>query len=179
MRARNFWKRFLALQEVKKQLRARPNRRPFGQVEELETRCVLSGNSLLETASLVADTISLSWSTPQANQALTVNAKINGTLITDTPRTGTLTLTETIGANTTTLATVDVATATPNASGYYGLSVPAGLPSGSHTLKVSYSGDANYGAYNTSLSFTLYNDSLALKYSSKRCRARRITSACK
>ena len=37
-----------------------------------------------------------------------------------------------------------MATATPTTSGYYALSVPAGLTVGTHNLKVTYSGDSNY-----------------------------------
>ena len=56
------------------------------------------------------------------------------------PRTGTLSLVE--AGNT--LASVNVATTTPSSSGYYALTVAAGLPAGTNNLTVVYSGDTNY-----------------------------------
>ena len=50
-----------------------------------------------------------------AGQAFTLSALISGTLLTGTPRTGTLTLAE----GGTTLASVNIATTAPNSSGYY------------------------------------------------------------
>ena len=63
--------------------------------------------------------------------------------------TGTLTLTE----GTATLASLSLATATPNSAGYYTLSVP-GLALGANSLKVAYSGDTNYAAVSSSLTIT-------------------------
>jgi hypothetical protein len=63
------------------------------------------------------------------------------------------------------LATVNVATATPSTSGYYALSVPTGLADGSDTLKLAYTGDANYAASTMTLVLTVHDDSLALSYS--------------
>ena len=54
--------------------------------EQLEIRALLSATT--------SDTLALSWITPLAGQAFTMNAEINGTLISGTPRTGTLTLSE-------------------------------------------------------------------------------------
>jgi hypothetical protein len=105
--------------------------------------------------------LSTNWSTPIAGQAWTVNAAVNGTLLTNTPRTGTLTLTQ----GTTVLASVDIATATPNGSGYYALQVPGGLALGANTLKLTYSGDANYGASTVTYMLTVYNDALSVSYS--------------
>jgi hypothetical protein len=105
--------------------------------------------------------LSTSWSAPIAGQAWTPNVAINGTLLAGTPRTGTLTLTE----GTTVLATVDVATATPNSSGYYALAVPGGLSAGSHALKFAYSGDANYGASSMNCTMSVYNVAMSMSYS--------------
>jgi hypothetical protein len=52
----------------------------------------------------------------------------------------------TLTQGTAVLASLDLATATPNSSGYYPLILGAGLSAGSHTLKVVYSGDALYNA---------------------------------
>ena len=68
--------------------------------EQLEIRALLSATS---------DTIELGWITPLAGQAFTMNAEINGTLISGTPRTGTLTLSE--GGNT--LANLNLGNAGP------------------------------------------------------------------
>ena len=106
--------------------------------------------------------ITPSWSTPLANQPWTLSAAVNGTLLTGISRTGTLTAT----LNGNTLASVNLATATPNSSGYYTLSVPGGLPLGSDAVVVSYSGDATYASSTTTLTLNVLNDSLALSYSS-------------
>ena len=44
-----------------------------------------------------------------------------------------------------------MATATPNSSGYYALTVAGGLPIGTHNLKVLYTGDTNYSALSITL----------------------------
>ncbi len=80
-------------------------------------------------------------------QSITVSAGLSGTLLANTPRTGTLSLNE----GTTTLASVDISQVTANSSGYYPLTIAGGLPAGSHTLTVSYSGDANYASATTTL----------------------------
>ena len=82
-------------------------------------------------------------------------------MLANTPRTGTLTLTE----GTAILASLNLASATPGTSGYYALPVPGGLPDGSDTLKLAYSGDANYAASSLTLALTVHDDSLALSYS--------------
>ena len=79
-----------------------------------------------------------------------MSAAIQGLLLNNTPRTGTLSLIE----GSTTLATINVATATPNGSGYYTLTAPTGLSAGANSLKVVYSGDTNYAAASTSFSVT-------------------------
>ena len=85
-------------------------------------------------------------------------------LVNSTPRTGTLSLME----GTTSLATVNVATATPNGSGQYALTVTGGLPAGTYSnLSVVYSGDANYSALTTNLgTVTSANDFLGLSFNS-------------
>ena len=90
----------------------------------------------------------------------TVSVAINGALLNNTPRTGTLSLVE----GSTTLASVNVATATPSSSGYYALTVPGGLPAGTYSnLKVTYSGDNNYSALSSTMgTLTVSNDVLAL-----------------
>src|SRR6185437_6895009 len=81
------------------------------------------------------DSLALSYSTSVvAGLPYTVNAAITGPLINNTPRAGTLSLLD----GSSTLATVNVATATPTSSGYYSLSVPAGLSVGTHNLQVTY-----------------------------------------
>ena len=108
----------------------------------------------------VATSISLSYGSVLAGQAFTMNAYINGSLLTNTPRTGTLTL----SLAGTTLSAINLATATANSSGYYALSVPAGLPTGSDTLTVTYSGDSNYASSTASTTLTVNNDSLSISY---------------
>jgi hypothetical protein len=133
-------------------------------------KIVYSGDSLYAATSYslatinvrqIGSSIALSYTTPQANQSLTVNAKVNGSTLTDPPRTGTLTLSE--GDNV--LATADITTATPNANGYFALTVAGGLGIGTHTLKITYSGDTTYASATSSLTTTLINDSLAVKRS--------------
>ena len=81
----------------------------------------------------------------------TVNASIAGSLINGTPRTGTLSLVE----GSTTLASVNVATAPTNSAGQYALTVPSGsLAFGTNSLKVVYSGDSTYNAVSASLTLT-------------------------
>ena len=69
---------------------------------------------------------------------------------------------------------MNVSTSTPNlagavnSTGYYTLSVPAGLAAGANSLKLVYSGDANYNAVSSSLTVTgvsLLSTSLGLSYS--------------
>ena len=124
-----------------------------------------SSSQILQTVTvkLIPDSISLSYSTPQSNLPLTINARINGTVLAGTPRTGTLTLSE----GQTQLAQVDISTVTPNASGYYALSVPGGLSFGSQTLTVSYSGDNTYAASSTNATLNITNESLKLQYNSQ------------
>ena len=129
----------------------------IGGVEWLESRQLLS---VTTTPALAADSVSLSYSTPQAGQSLTIDAKINGTLLASTPRTGTLTLSE--GAAQ--LAQVNVATATTTSSGYYVLTVPGGLSMGSQALTVAYSGDTNYAPATVNATLNILNDSLKLQY---------------
>ena len=89
----------------------------------------------------LSTSVGLSYSTlATVGQPYTVSASINGTLEAGLPRTGTLSLVE--GGNT--LASVNLATTTPASSGYYALTVPAGLAAGTHSLSVVYSGDTNY-----------------------------------
>jgi hypothetical protein len=111
----------------------------------------------------ISSSVSYSYSTPQAGSPLTINAKVNGTTLADPPRTGTLTLSE----GSTVLATVDITTAAPNSSGYYALSVAGGLSAGSHSLKITYSGDATYAGATASPTLNILNDSLGLSYSSQ------------
>ena len=92
-----------------------------------------------------------------------MDAAINGTLLANTPRTGTLSLTE----GTATLATINISTTAPNSAGYYWLTVPAGLAAGSDTLKVSYSGDANYQSSSAITILTVLNDQMAVQYSTQ------------
>ena len=112
------------------------------------------------TARLNPDSVSLSYTTPIAGAPLTINAKINGTVLAGVARTGTLTLTE----GSSQLAQVDITTATPNASGYYALSVPGGLSFGSQTLTVTYSGDGTYATSSANATLNIVNDSLKLQY---------------
>ena len=100
---------------------------------------------------------------PLAGQSFTLNTSINGTLLANTPRTGTLTLSE----GGTTLASVNIATTAPNSYGQYALTVPAGFSVGTQALTVAYSGDSNYAAATSWLSLVIANDSLSLQYSSQ------------
>ena len=109
----------------------------------------------------LSTSIGLNWSTPLFGQAFTMNAEVNPTALAGLTHTGTLTLSD----NGSTLATVNLATATPNSSGYYALTVPGGLPAGSNALIVSYSGDSNYAASSATASLTVNDDSLSLSYS--------------
>ena len=91
----------------------------------------------------------------------TVSTAINGALVNGAARTGTLSLVE----GTTTLVSVDITQVSPNSSGYYALSVPGGLPAGANSLKVVYSGDANYLALTSTLAtVTSASDFLGLSY---------------
>ena len=109
----------------------------------------------------VSTYVELSYATPLAGQAFTMNADIYPTAQAGIPHTGTLTLSE----NGSILASVNLATATPSSSGYYALSVPAGLPLGSNVLTVAYSGDSNYGASTATATLTVAgNDNFALSY---------------
>ena len=119
-----------------------------------------SSNSLNVTIQGVSTYVANSWSTPLAGVSLTINSRIYGSILTNTPRTGTLTLDQ-AG---TVLASVNIAQTSPNASGYYALTVPAGLPAGSNVLKVTYSGDANYKASSSTLTLDIRNNTLALQY---------------
>ena len=76
------------------------------------------------------------------------------------PHTGTLTLSD----NGTVLTSINLATATPSSSGYYALTVPAGLPAGSNVLTVSYSGDTNYAASTGTATLIVNNDRMSLSY---------------
>jgi hypothetical protein len=109
----------------------------------------------------IATSLSVGYSTSYANQPWTVNATIGGSLLANTPRTGTLTLTE--GSNT--LASLNLATATLNSAGQYTLAA-AGLPDGQNTVKVSYSGDAHYGASSATFTVTVHDDALYMSYQS-------------
>ena len=104
--------------------------------------------------------LGLGYATPLAGQAFTMFAAVNPTLA-GLPHTGTLTLSD----NGSALASVNLSTATPSSSGYYALSVPAGLPAGANVLTVSYSGDSNYAATTGTATLTVNNDSLSLSYS--------------
>jgi hypothetical protein len=92
-----------------------------------------------------------SWATPVANQAWTLNVALVGTLLANTPRTGTITL----SLAGTVLASVNISNTSPNGSGYYALLVPDGLPLGSDALTLAYSGDADYAAVSTTLSINV------------------------
>jgi hypothetical protein len=102
----------------------------------------------------------MSWPTPIAGQSWTVSAAVTGTLLPGVPRTGTLTLTS-LG---TVLASVNIAKATPNSSGYYSLTLPSGLPAGFNALELAYSGDAHYAAVTRTFSFTVANDALSVSF---------------
>ena len=112
------------------------------------------------------DSLALSYSTSVvAGLPFTVNAAINGALAEQQRLacSGTLSLVE--GTNT--LATVNVATATPSTSGYYALAVPGGLSAGTHNLKVVYTGDTNYSALTSNLAtVTAANDLVTASYGS-------------
>ena len=83
-----------------------------------------------------------------AGASYTVSVAINGALVNNAPRTGTLSLVE--GTNT--LASINLATSVPAASFYqYTLTVTGGLATGTHNLKVVYSGDARYSASTVSM----------------------------
>ncbi len=120
-----------------------------------------TSNTLNVTIQGVTTSVSSYWSTPLAGVSLTINSRINGSSLTNTPRTGTLTLVDKDNA---VLASVNVATAAPNSYGYFALTVPAGLPAGSNVLKVIYSGDANYKASSSNLTLDIRNNTLALQY---------------
>ena len=130
----------------------------LGKFERLEDRALLSGTGL-------SDSIGLSWPTPIAGQSWTLTASVNGTLLTGTPRTGTLTLSE--GGNT--LASIDLSTATPvsGTTSSYALAVPGGLPLGSDLVTVAYSGDTNYSSASSSVTLNVTNDTLAISYSTQ------------
>jgi hypothetical protein len=117
-------------------------------------------STISSSVHLASDSLGLSWSTPLAGQSFTLNAIINGTLLAGTTRTGTITLSE----NGTTLASVNIATATANSSGYYALTVPQGLALGTNALTVTYSGDSNYASATSNITLSITNDSLALSY---------------
>ena len=129
-----------------------------------------SGNSAslgLTSVATLTTSVSTSYSTTAyASQPYTVNAIISGTLALGLPRTGTLTLQD-AGGNT--LAQVNIATATPNASGWFALTVPGGLAAGTATgLQVVYSGDSSYAGSSQTLkpiNVSLVPDSVALSYS--------------
>ena len=70
--------------------------------------------------------VGLSFVTPLAGQAFTLNAAINPTALAGLPHTGTLTLSD----NGSVLTSINLANSTPSSTGYYALSVPAGLPAG-------------------------------------------------
>ena len=113
---------------------------------------------------LIPDTIALNYTTPLAGQPLTINATLHGTVLTSTPRTGTLTLED---ANGNVLAgPLDITTTTPNSDGSFSLSVPAGLSVGSQTLTVVYSGDSTYAPGSTNATLNITNDTLSLAFSS-------------
>ena len=109
----------------------------------------------------VSTSVSLSYGTPLAYQAWTISAAINGTLLTGIPRTGTLTAT----LNGNTLASINLATSTPNSGGFYALSVPGGLPVGTDAVVVTYSGDSNYTSSSSTATLNLVDDSLSVSYS--------------
>ena len=70
--------------------------------------------------------VGLSFVTPLAGQAFMLNAAVNPTALAGLPHTGTLTLSD----NGSVLTSINLASATPSSTGYYALSVPAGLPAG-------------------------------------------------
>ena len=114
------------------------------------------------TVHAISTSVVLSWSTPLAGEAFTVNALISPRAQVRLPHTGTLTLSDNGAA----LASVNVSSVTPSTTGFYALSVPAGLPLGSNVLIVSYSGDANYAAATSTTTLTVNNDSFSLGYAS-------------
>ena len=91
------------------------------------------------------DSLKLTYSSVAlVGQPFTLNAAINSPGNTASP-TGTLSLVE----GNSTLASVDVSVATPDSNGNYALTVPAGLALGYNSLKVVYTGDANYSSTST------------------------------
>jgi DNA-directed RNA polymerase specialized sigma24 family protein len=110
-------------------------------------------------AALIPTGLHWGYSTPYVNQPWTVQASIVGT-VASTPPTGTLALMN--GSNV--LASVNVATAPVDSSGYFDLTVPNGLPDGQYALAVVYSGDANYSGYSSPLNVTVYNDHIYMSY---------------
>ena len=108
----------------------------------------------------LSTSVILSYATPLAGQSFTMNAAVNPTALAGLPHTGTLTLSE----NGSVLTSVNLSMATPSSSGYYALTVPAGLPAGSNVLTVGYSGDTNYAASTGTATLTVNNDSLSLSY---------------
>ena len=120
-----------------------------------------SSQTTVTGVTIVSTSVGLSWTNPLAGQAFTMNADINPTAQAGFPHTGTLTLSE----NGSILASVNLATSTPSSSGYYALTVPAGLPVGNNTLIVSYSGDANYATSTATASVTVTgNDNISWSY---------------
>jgi len=107
------------------------------------------------TSSLVATSLGTSGSSSvQAGQAYTLLARIDTPTGVTTAATGTLSLMQ----GTATLASVNLATATPNSSGYYTLADTAGFTTaGSYSLSVVYSGNSTYAAatYNFTCTVTL------------------------
>ena len=121
-----------------------------------------AASSATATLTVNNDSLAVSYSASVlAGGNYSISAAINGALINSTPRTGTLSLVE----GSTTLASVNVATASPNSSGYYALTVPGGLPVGTYSnLKVTYSGDTLYSALSYTMgTVTVSNDLLAIQ----------------
>ena len=83
-----------------------------------------SSSLTITGVSTLSTSVGLSYATPLAGLPFTMYAAVNPTALSGLPHTGTLTFTD----NGSTLATLNLATATPNTSGFYTLSVPAGLP---------------------------------------------------
>ena len=120
-------------------------------------------NPITSTVHLQNVSIGLSWPTPTSGQAWTLTATLNGLLVANTPRTGTLSLS--VAGNT--LASINLATATPISGTSYALVVPNGLPLGTDVVTVSYSGDSNYASATSAVTLRVTNDTLSVSYSTQ------------
>jgi hypothetical protein len=122
----------------------------FNNIEALyqgTTNSTASSNSLTQSVSQDNTTVTMAASTTQSNTPETLTATVKA----NSPGAGTPTGTVTFDIDNTTIYTVALT------NGVAVLTIPAGLSTGTHTIDVIYSGDADFVSSNDFVTLTITN----------------------